>query len=389
MKDIFSISKLIIKKKLKILSDDEKSRLKAFNAEYPFSKSVDFEKIVQKINDYSLVNKDRAWKAILDKSVKEQEVPVFSIYRSWYKYAAAASVILLFSVSYFFFFNNETSVKNPIVVNTPIEIGNNKAILTLEDGSKVALEKGTNYKTSTLNSNGEHIVYDPKGEATTAIAIGSNYLTIPRGGQFFVQLADGTKVWLNSESQLKYPVAFVDGKMRKVELIYGEAYFEVSPSTAHKGSKFEVFTKKQTVQVIGTQFNIKAYNDENNIYTTLVEGKVAVSIPPNKKQLLVPKEQSDFNLITNSINVSKVDVYSSVAWKEGFFSFRTMPLKEIMKVLSRWYNVDVTFENKKLESVKFNGVLRKDQDIREILTTIQTTKSINAYEVKNGKIIIK
>jgi transmembrane sensor len=388
MKDIFTISKLIIKKKLKILSDDEKSRLKVFNAEYPFSKSVDFEQIVQKITNYSLINKDKAWKAILEKSKKEEEIPVFSINRSWYKYAAAVSVILLFSLSYLFFFQNETPVKNPVVVNVPIEIGNSKATLTLEDGSKIALEKGSNYKTSNVNSNGEHIIYDSKGKIASVV-IGSNFLTIPRGGQFFIQLADGTKVWLNSESQLKYPVAFVDGEVRKVELVYGEAYFEVSPSTAHKGSKFEVFTKKQTVQVIGTQFNIKAYNDENNIYTTLVEGKVAVNIPPNKKQMLVPKEQSDFNLLTNSINVSKVDVYSSVAWKEGFFSFRTMPLKEIMKVLSRWYNVDVTFENKKLENVKFNGVLRKDQDIREILTTIKTTKSINAYEVKNGKIIIK
>lgn len=386
MKDIFNISKLIIKKKLKVLNDDEKSRLKLFGKEYPFSKSIDFEKIVQKISDYSLINKEAAWKAILEKSAnKEDTTPVISINKSWYKYAAAASLILLVAVSYLFL-NKETVVKNPIVVNAPIEIGSNKATLTLEDGTKIALVKGTNYQTKAVSSNGEHIVYDSKGQ--TNQKIGSNLLTIPRGGQFFIQLADGTKVWLNSESKLKYPVAFVDGKVRKVELVYGEAYFEVSPSTAHKGSKFEVFTKKQTVEVIGTQFNIKAYNDENNIYTTLVEGKVAVSIS-GKRQLLVPKEQSDFNLLTNSINTAKVDVYSSVAWKDGFFSFRTMTLKDIMKVLSRWYNVDVTFANKKLENVKFNGVLRKDQDIKEILTTIQTTKSINAYEVKNGKIIIK
>jgi len=386
MKDIFNISKLIIKKKLKILSEDEKSRLKLFREEYPFSKTVDYEKIVQKISDYAAINKDAAWKSILEKSNSKNIPSVISINRSWYKYAAAASLVLLFSLSYFFL-NKETTVKNPVAVNPTIEIGNSKATLTLEDGSKIALEKGTHFVKNNVSSNGEHLIYGASTKSTAKIA--SNLLTIPRGGQFFIQLADGTKVWLNSESQLKFPVAFNDGELRKVELVYGEAYFEVSPSTAHKGSKFEVLTKKQTVQVIGTQFNIKAYNDETNIYTTLVEGKVAVSIPPNKKQLLVPKEQSDFNLLTNSINVSKVDVYSSVAWKEGFFSFRTMPLKEIMKVLSRWYNVDVTFANKKLENVKFNGVLRKDQDIKEILTTIQTTKSINAYEVKNGKIIIK
>ncbi|MEN2402544.1 FecR domain-containing protein [Flavobacterium sp. MC2016-06] len=387
MKDIFAISKLIIKKKLKILSKDEKSSLKLFKEEYPFVKSVDFQKVVQKINNYSLVNKEEAWKVILKKSNKENnDSSIIPINRSWYKYAAAASLVLLFSLSYLFF-TKETTVKNPVIVTSSIEIGSNKATLTLEDGSKIALEKGSNYKTATLNSNGEHIVYDSKGKIAEG-QIGSNLLTIPRGGQFFIQLADGTKVWLNSESQLKYPVAFVDGKVRKVELVYGEAYFEVSPSTAHKGSKFEVFTKKQTVQVIGTQFNIKAYNDETNIYTTLVEGKVAVSIAGQNK-FLIPKEQSDFDVIANSLKVSKVDVYSSVAWKEGYFSFRSMPLKEIMKVLSRWYDVDVAFENKKLENVKFSGVLRKDQDIKEILTTIKTIKSINAYEIKNKAIIIK
>lgn len=387
MKDIFNISKLIIKKKLKILSADEKSRLKLFNEEYPFSKSIDYGKIIYKISNYAAINKEAAWKAILEKSKNRKEIPsVVAINRAWYKYAAAASLVLLFSLSYWYL-NKETVVKNPVVVNAPIEIGNSKATLTLEDGSKIALEKGTNYTTNNVSSNGEHIIYDSKGKVAST-AIGSNFLTIPRGGQFFIQLADGTKVWLNSESQLKYPVAFIDGEVRKVELVYGEAYFEVSPSTAHKGSKFEVFTKKQTVQVIGTQFNIKAYNDENNIYTTLVEGKVAVNIA-GQQHLLIPKQQSDFNLTDNSIKIAKVDVYSSVAWKEGFFSFNSMPLKDIMKVLSRWYNVDVTFENAKLENVKFNGVLRKDQDLKEILTTIQTTKFINAYEIKNRKIIIK
>ncbi|CAD0002379.1 FecR family protein [Flavobacterium salmonis] len=388
MKNIFNISKLIIKKKLKILNDEEKSRLKLFKEEYPFVKSVDFQKIVQKISDYSLINKDRAWKAILEKSNKQENKPsVISINRSWYKYAAAASLFFLFSISYLFFFNKETSSKNPVVVNAAIEIGNSKATLTLEDGSKIALEKGTNYTTNNVSSNGEHIIYDSKRNSGST-AIGSNFLTIPRGGQFFIQLADGTKVWLNSESQLKYPVAFIDGEVRKVELVYGEAYFEVSPSTAHKGSKFEVFTKKQTVEVIGTQFNIKAYHEEKNIYTTLLEGKVTVNIA-GQKHLLIPKEQSNFDLTDNQVKIYKADVYSSVAWKEGLFSFNNMSLKDIMKVLSRWYNVDVTFENAKLENVKFNGVLRKDQDLKEILTTIKTTKFINAYEIKNRQIIIK
>jgi len=385
MKDIFTISKLIIKKKLKILSDDEKSRLKSFNAEYRFSKSTDFDTIVQKINNYSLVDKGAAWKAILEKSREKQQIPVLSINRSWNKYAIAASVALLFSVSYFFLFQKETSVKNPIVINTAIEIGDSKATLTLEDGQRIALEKGTNYKNNSVSSNGEKIIYQSKNRA--ASQIGSNFLTIPRGGQFFIQLADGTKVWLNSESQLKYPVAFVDGKVRKVELIYGEAYFEVSPSTAHKGSKFEVLTKKQTVEVIGTQFNVKAYSDENNIYTTLVEGKVAINIA-GQKHLLIPKQQSIFDITNNSIKIDKVDVYSSVAWKEGFFSFNSMSLKEIMKVLERWYDIKTVFKNKAIENRTFNGILDKDQKIEEILNIISNTNNI-AYEINQKTVIFK
>ncbi|MFB9076142.1 FecR family protein [Flavobacterium procerum] len=318
-----------------------------------------------------------------------QESKVIRIFRSSiFKFSAAAAVLLFV---FFSVYNSNTFKKDQIpaekVVLNNIRIGTDKAVLTLEDGSKIALEKGTNYTANNVSSNGEHIVYGSDGKKAPA-EIGSNFLTIPRGGQFFLQLADGTKVWMNSESQLKFPVAFVDGEVRKVELIYGEAYFEVSPSTMHKGSKFEVFAKKQKVEVIGTQFNIKAYSDENNIYTTLVEGKVALDIQ-GKRHLLAPNQQLNFNLLNENVKIYEVDVYGSIAWKEGFFSFDSMALKDIMKVLSRWYDVDITFENTKLEKVKFNGVLRKDQDLKEILKTIKKTKFINAYEIKNGRIIIK
>ena len=148
-------------------------------------------------------------------------------------------------------------------------------------------------------------------------------------------LSDGTKVWLNSESQLKYPVAFNDGETRQVELVYGEAYFDVSPSTAHKGARFKVFNQSQEVEVLGTEFNIKAYKDETNIYTTLVEGKVAISAA-GKNQILKPNQQSNLNLETGSIEITTVDVYNETTWIDGIFSFENKPLKEILKVLSRW-----------------------------------------------------
>jgi transmembrane sensor len=257
--------------------------------------------------------------------------------------------------------------------------------LTLENGSNITLEKGKNYRAENLKSNGEELVYQPKN--ITKAQIKYNYLTIPRGGQFYVQLSDGTKIWLNSESQLKYPISFIGGETRQVELVYGEAYFEVSPSTNHNGSKFKVLTSMQEVEVLGTEFNIKAYKDETNIYTTLAEGKVVIR-NGFSSQNLIPTQQSNLNLKNNTITISAVDVYSETSWKKGLFSFKSTELKEIMIVLSRWYDVNFVFSNAKIENIKFNGVLSKNQTIKEILTTIKDTKFIKDYDIKDKKITI-
>lgn len=318
-----------------------------------------------------------------------QERGIIRLFKSnIFKYGVAAAVLL------FVFFNavyNEDSfqvvkLSEPTVVNNNIKIGTDKATLTTEDGQTIVLEKGKSFTAKNLVSNGKELVYAKANTSKAAVAY--NYLTIPRGGEFFVKLADGTQVWLNSESKLKYPVSFVEGETRKVELVYGEAYFTVSPSTAHKGAKFQVLTGLQEVEVIGTQFNIKAYRDEDVIYTTLVEGKVAVEIA-DQKEMLKPNQQLTLNKLNKNRVISEVDVYSETAWKKGLFAFQSKSLKEIMQVLSRWYDVDVVFEDKSLENIEFKGVLNKNQNIEEILTLIQKTKFINAYEIKKDRIIIK
>ncbi|WP_242204263.1 FecR family protein [Aestuariivivens insulae] len=303
------------------------------------------------------------------------------------KYAAAVLVIGMLTVTYVFRGNifDTTERQDAIVTTTTIEVGTDGALLTLEDGSVVTLEKGESFQTQNANSNGQQIEYKPSEQATTKVAY--NYLTIPRGKQFFVKLSDGTRIWLNSESQLKYPVQFVEGEKREVELIYGEAFFDVSPSTEHKGAKFTVINKAQEVEVLGTEFNIKAYKDEDHVYTTLVEGKVEVNASA-VKQILKPNEQSNVNKLNNSILVEVVDAKAEIAWKDGIFSFKGKPLKAIMKVLSRWYDIDVVFENKDLETIKFKGNLFKDQPIDEILS-IMKSSTINNYEIKDKTLIIK
>lgn len=302
------------------------------------------------------------------------------------KYAAA--VVMVFGLGYFFQKTSfSTSIDSaPVIVNNSIAPGTNKVTLTLEDGSQIALEKGESIQTQSANSNGDEIIYKAGQPIKKEIAY--NFLTIPRGGQFFLKLSDGTQVWLNSESQLKYPVSFVDGQTRQVELIYGEAYFDVTPSSENKGSKFVVLNDAQEVEVLGTEFNIKAYKDETNVYTTLVEGKVAI-VYDGKTQNLTPSLQSKLNTLSNTVSVAHVDVKSEISWKEGVFSFRRTSLEEIMKVLSRWYDMDVEFVNPVLKKEGFNGVLSKDQNIEDILKIIQNFGIIESYEIKNKKIMIK
>ena len=304
------------------------------------------------------------------------------------KYAAAAVLIALLGSSYFFRNNifNSPIKNSPVIVNN-IEAGTDKAILTLSDGLEVALEKGEVFETKNAKSNGEQLVYDTSKNKTHP-EIGYNYLTIPRGGQFFVKLSDGTQVWLNSESQLKYPVSFIEGEPRSVELIYGEAYFDVSPSTKHKGSKFKILSDVQEIEVIGTEFNIKAYKDESTIYTTLVEGKVSVK-NNDKTEFLKPNQQSVIDVNSKTINIRQVNINNEISWIRGEFIFYKKPLKEIMKVLSRWYDVTIIFQNKSLENIEFNGELGRSQKIENILNLIKKTKIINAYEINNNTIILK
>ncbi|OEK08955.1 hypothetical protein A8C32_13680 [Flavivirga aquatica] len=312
-----------------------------------------------------------------------KRIPIYK--RSVYKYAAAILIFLCCSI-YFLTTNNQKNIETPSVVKTNIiETGTSRAILTLDNGIDIALESGKNYINGNATSNGESLVYLNGNDSKTEITY--NYITIPRGGEYYVQLSDGTKVWLNSESKLKYPTNFVKGKVRQVELLHGEAYFEVSPSIKNNGDKFSVLHNLQEIEVLGTKFNIRAYNDETNILTTLVEGKVKVSTKVNSK-ILKPNEQSIVHSKTKDISILEANVKQEIAWVKGDFIFNKLPLKTIMKTLERWYDVNVVFENKKLENEKFIGELSKYQSLEEILNLIKQTEIIKDYEITDKTIII-
>jgi len=394
------ILKLISLYTTKELSEAEFDELKNWLNEAPenevlFKDLLFLYKKSRQISFADYVDKDKAWNKIISRLenpliqvVEKKEPKVFSMRNRWLKYAAAAIVVGILTTTYLFRSNLFTKPidATPAFVNANIEAGTNKATLTLEDGSVVVLKKGKAFHRQNATSNGKDIVYQNTEKDPAKIAY--NYLTIPRGGQFSIKLSDGTQVWLNSETKLKFPVAFVEGELRQVELVYGEAYFEVSPSTAHKGARFKVFNKSQEVEVVGTEFNIKAYKDETNVYTTLVKGKVDVSAQ-NKKQKLIPNQQLNLDLKSKTLIVSTIDVYDEIAWKEGIFSFRKKSLEEIMKVLSRWYDLDVQFANPELKKTGFNGIIGKDQKIEEVLETIKGYGIIKDYKITGKTMILK
>lgn len=306
----------------------------------------------------------------------------------------AASIMLFVGLGYSFlnesFIQNQGTISNaPTIITKTITPGSSKAILTLGNGNQVSLTKDQTYKNKDVTSDGETLTYESE-KVKKREPIEYNDLTIPRGGKYFIVLADGSKVWLNSESKLKYPTKFIDGEERNIELVYGEAYFEISPSSEHNGSEFNVITKNQKVNVIGTEFNIKAYNDESFIATTLIGGKILIE-KNNTKQILLPNQQAKTNIDSNIINISTIDVSNEIAWVKGLFSFEEAKLDDMMKTLSRWYNIDVVFENSSRKEFEFTGILERTKTIEDIIDIIKKTSKNDeiTFDIAETIIIIK
>ncbi|MBC9797719.1 FecR domain-containing protein [Sinomicrobium weinanense] len=321
-------------------------------------------------------------------SQKDQSASQKIVRKLYWRVGMAASVVILLSLGIYFYDSFIPGDASDATFHpgsgTSIEIGSSKAVLTLEDGTEVSLKKGETYTSGNASSDGESLLYGKGQKGTKAY----NELTVPRGGEFFVLLADSTKVWLNSDTKIKYPDAFTDGQPRIVELLYGEAFFEVSPAAMHGGSTFKVTTRNQEIEVLGTQFNVAAYREDRAVTSTLVEGKVAVR-NGNVKKELSPGEQAAVTAKDSEILISKVDVYNYTVWKKGLFSFDNKPLKDMMQVLARWYDMEVKFENREVEDLRFSGLFGRDQEIDEILSQISDYANDVQFEIKGKEVIVK
>lgn len=324
------------------------------------------------------------------------------------KFGVAATIVFAVVAAGIFFIFLNKSPKQEIVKDTPREPqfkndivpGGNKAMLTLADGSTIILDSASdgtigiqgNIKVQKLRNGLLAYTVDGK-QVTQNDEAFYNKISTPRGGQYNVTLSDGSKVWLNAASSIRFPVVFI-GNERKVE-ITGEVYFEVAPQPISKEKKMPFVVKHQAstgnnveIEVLGTHFNVNAYEDEEDVKTTLLEGMIKVSAPAKGKQtakILKPGQQAGI-YANGKINViSNADTEEAVAWKNGRFQYNSADLKTILRQMSRWYDVDIVYEDQ--VDLPFTGQLPRTENANKLFELLALTGEVN-FTIKGKKIIV-
>ncbi|MCX2451950.1 FecR family protein [Pedobacter sp. PLR] len=301
----------------------------------------------------------------------------------WPGIAVTAAVFLIISATIYIYIKPISQSSVIILTQNDVAAAGNKATLTLGNGEKILLQQ-TNKELVAIQdginirkSNGSLIYEQQKNTKGTSVI---NKLETPRGGKYQLILPDGTKVWLNSASILTYPSTF-KGKERSVSL-EGEAYFEVAKD---KEKVFKVLSKTQTIEVLGTHFNIKSYKDEHEIQTSLAEGKVKVSNGLQYK-ILNPGQAAFTDGNSKTIKIENTDLEKDLAWKNNDFIFKGDNLRSIMREVSRWYDVEVIYEGN-FNEARYFGVVSRSKNISEVLKMLQLTGKIN-FKIEGRRITL-
>jgi transmembrane sensor len=304
----------------------------------------------------------------------------------WPRVAAAASVLLLLSTGGYLLLHrpaNQIAAVKPGVFKNDINPGSNNAILTLSGGKQIILK---NVKNGLLAKQGAtqiqktaigELKYEPNKAPSQNEAVNYNTVTTKRGNKYDVTLPDGTIVYLDAASSIHFPTAF-NGNSREVS-ITGQVYFEVAHD---KAKPFRVTVKGETVEVLGTHFNINAYDDEPAIKTTLLEGSVRIEVD-GQNAMLIPGQQAQ--IIDSKIVVTHPDLAEVMAWKEGLFQFNNTDLQTAMRQLSRWYDVDVVYQGD-AKNYHFGGYISRDSKLSDVLRILQLS-GVN-FSIDGKKIIV-
>ena len=313
-------------------------------------------------------------------AIRETSITEFPARQRWFSNPAiAVAVVVLFCLSIAgYYIHTHVKGHHAVPVEGEILAGGNRAWLILADGSEVELD---NSKRGIVV--GEHITYDDgtllqTGRVDQAEAVLPERVTLvtPRGGQYQAALPDGTRVWLNANSSLTYPLRFV-GDTREVTLV-GEAYFDVSPDHERP---FRVMLNDTEIEVLGTQFNAKGYG---TVTTTLIEGSVKV-IHDNEQRLLQPGEEAE---VRQNINVYPADIQKAVAWKNGFFYFKDDKITEILDQVSRWYDVDINYQqDSMLPREGYHGKIRRTANLSEVLEMLNYISGAD-FDIKGREVTV-
>jgi ferric-dicitrate binding protein FerR (iron transport regulator) len=342
------------------LSNSDKDKLDAWYLQKAANSKL-------QLNEYELEDNYEYLKARLP---LKQETKVIRI---WPRVAVAASIALLLGTGIFYFTKPQDKVIQVAEKPQDIAPGGNRGILTLSNGKQIVLSDIS--AKDTIAKEGEEVTIKMNAKGVVTYIINPdvaskenqnsfNTLSTPTGGQYNIVLADGTKVYLNAVSSIKYPTQF-NSDQRIVEL-EGEAYFEVAKN---KNKPFIVKSGDQSIEVLGTHFNVHAYNNESVLKTTLLEGSVAVTYK-NQKSILKPGQQSNVSDKYNTIKIKEVDTEATIAWKNGRFKFDNADLKTVMRQLERWYGVKVEYQGD-VSDVRFNGGTFMNKNLSEVLKVLE------------------
>lgn len=376
-KMIFHISRALTNSLRGKASKDEREILKQWLASSSknrelYDKFQQEEFLDQKLIDYNTIDRASDCENFISTRKKRKHFTIHAFVR----YAAILIIPLLGLAIGFFLW--EDKPKPVISIAEVIKPGGHKAILTTGGGERVILSDSTlaplreqnGMIVNIQNSKVSYVI--PEDSIVTDIQPVFNTLQVPRGGEYFLTLSDGTQVWLNAESEIRYPIQFTGDK--RVVYLEGEAFFTVTPN---KEKPFIVVSPTASVSVLGTEFNLRAYADEANVQTTLVKGSVIMQSEKYKQQVkLVPGEQGTLNVETGKLYKQEVDTYLYSAWKDGRFVFRDTRLEDLFNILSRWYDLQVFYLNREAKDIRFTGDINKTEDFKSILKIIENNERV-------------
>lgn len=380
------IVRLVTEEVFHELSVEDAQRLRAWIDECPENRDL-YIRLRNSVNfkvrnsEFQRIDTSVGWEMVSQLISRRQKVIAIKRVLSY-----AAAIILPLLIAGGIYFSGRLSYKEESIAQVKvIQPGSIKAVLILDDGRTVALDSANKLsireKDGTLiEKSGGRLNYTTRSEAGSHQQI-FNTIRIPRGGEYNLVLADGTRVYLNSMSSFKYPVAF-SGNTRNVELS-GEAYFEVAKDTKRP---FIVKTSAINIEVLGTSFNVNAYENTERIITTLVEGRVKLNSSFSGSRLLAPDEQAISDLKSGKTDIKKVDASLYTAWRNGNLTFYDSRLEDIMITLTRWYSANVSFKNESVKDLRFSGNLNRYGDINQILDIIKSTGKVK-IEIKDNTIL--